>query len=103
LAVAGKGVIVGVDAGDLPAVVVQPQPAQPPPTMTAPASDGPPRLAGNELLRAVDAAVGAAAARAALERCDHWVDGVKVAALSRLARTVRAWAVELLAWHATGG
>jgi hypothetical protein len=58
---------------------------------------------GKELLRAVCAAVGAAAARAVLERCYHWVDGVKVAALSRLARTVRAWAVEILAWHATGG
>jgi transposase len=58
---------------------------------------------GNELLRAVDPAVGPVAARAALERCDHWADGVKVAARPGLPRTVRAWAVEILARHATGG
>jgi hypothetical protein len=33
----------------------------------------------------------------------HWVDGVGVAELSRLARTVKAWEAEILAWHATGG
>jgi transposase len=58
---------------------------------------------GTELLRAVDAAVGMPAALVALERFYHWVDGVGVAELSRLARTVRAWEAEILAWHATGG
>jgi transposase len=58
---------------------------------------------GKELPRAIYAAVGAAAARAALERFYRWADGVKVAELSRLARTVRAWEAEILAWHATGG
>jgi len=43
------------------------------------------------------------AARTALERFDRWADGVQVAELSRLARTVRAWEAEILAWHATGG
>src|SRR5215217_3605744 len=46
---------------------------------------------GKELLRAVYAAVGLPAARAALERFYRWADGVGVAELSRLARTVRAW------------
>jgi transposase len=58
---------------------------------------------GKELLRAVYAAVGTAAARAALERFYRWADGVQVAELSRLARTVRAWEAEILAWHATEG
>ena len=58
---------------------------------------------GKELLRAVYAAVGTATARAALERFYRWSDGVQVAELSRLARTVRAWEAEILAWHATGG
>jgi transposase len=58
---------------------------------------------GKELLRAVYAAAGTAAARAALDRFYHWCDCVQVAELSRLARTVRAWKVEILAWHATGG
>jgi transposase len=58
---------------------------------------------GKELLRAVYAAVGTAAARAALERFYRWADGVQLAELSRLARTVRAWEAEILAWHATGG
>jgi len=58
---------------------------------------------GKELLRAVYAAVGTAAARAALERFYRWADGVQVAELSRLARTVRAWEAEILAWHATNG
>jgi hypothetical protein len=39
----------------------------------------------------------------ALERFYHWVDGVGVAELSRLARTVKAWEAEILTWHATGG
>jgi transposase len=30
-------------------------------------------------------------------------DGVQVPELSRLARTVRAWEAQILAWHATGG
>jgi transposase len=54
---------------------------------------------GKELLRAVYAA----AAGAALERFYRWADGVNVPELSRLARTVRAWEAEILAWHATGG
>jgi transposase len=58
---------------------------------------------GKELLRAVYAAVGMPAARTALERFYRWADGVGVAELSRLARTVRAWEGEILAWHVTGG
>ena len=58
---------------------------------------------GKELLRAVYAAVGPAAARAALDRFYRWCDGVQVAELSRLVRTVRAWEAQILAWHATGG
>jgi transposase len=58
---------------------------------------------GKELLRAVYAASDLADARAALERFYRWADGVGVAELSRLARTVRAWEVEILAFHATGG
>jgi transposase len=58
---------------------------------------------GKELLRAVYAAVGTVAARAALERFYRWADGVHVAELSRLARTVKAWEAEILAWHTTGG
>jgi transposase len=58
---------------------------------------------GKELLRAVYRAVGPAAARAALDRFYHWADGVQIPELSRLARTVRAWEAEILAFHATGG
>jgi transposase len=58
---------------------------------------------GKELLRAVYTAVAMPAARAALDRFYRWADGVQVAELSRLARTVRAWEAEILAWHATGG
>jgi transposase len=58
---------------------------------------------GKELLRAVYAAGDLAHARAALDRFYRWSDGVGVAELSRLARTVRAWEAEILAWHATGG
>jgi transposase len=58
---------------------------------------------GKELLRAVYAAVGMAAARTALERFYRWADGVQVPELSRLARTVRAWEAEVLAFHVTGG
>ena len=58
---------------------------------------------GKELLRAVYAAVGMTAARAALERFYRWADGVGVAELSRLARTVRAWEAEILAFHSTMG
>jgi transposase len=58
---------------------------------------------GKELLRAVYAAVGTAAARATLDRFYRWADGVQVPELSRLARTVRAWEVEILAFHATDG
>jgi transposase len=58
---------------------------------------------GKELLRAVYAAVGMPAARAALERFYRWADGVGVPELSRLARTVRAWEAEILAWHVSDG
>jgi transposase len=58
---------------------------------------------GRELLRAVDAAAGMAAAGAALERFYRWAAGVQVAELSRLAGTVRTWEAEILAWHATAG
>jgi transposase len=58
---------------------------------------------GKELLRAVYAAGDLAHARAALGRFYRWSDGVGVPELSRLARTVRAWEAEILAWHATGG
>jgi transposase len=58
---------------------------------------------GKELLRAVYAAVGMLAARAALERFYRWAEGVGVAELSRLARTVRAWEAEILAWQVTDG
>ena len=58
---------------------------------------------GKELLRAVYAAADPVAARAALERFYLWTDGVNVAELSRLARTVKAWEAEILAWHATEG
>jgi transposase len=58
---------------------------------------------GKELLRAVYAAAGTAAARAALDRFYRWSDGVEVAELSRLAGTVRAWEAEILAFHSTGG
>jgi transposase len=58
---------------------------------------------GKEFLRAVYRPVDPAAARAALERFYHWADGVQVPELSRLARTVRAWEAEILAFHATGG
>jgi transposase len=58
---------------------------------------------GKELLRAVYATGDLADARTALERFYRWADGVQLAELSRLARTVRAWEAEILAWHATGG
>jgi transposase len=58
---------------------------------------------GKELLRAVYAASDQADARAALDRFYRWSDGVRMAELSRLARTVRAWEAEILAFHATGG
>jgi transposase len=58
---------------------------------------------GKELLRAVYRAVGPAAAHAALDRFYRWCDGVQLPELSRLARTVRAWEAEILAFHATEG
>jgi transposase len=58
---------------------------------------------GKELLRAVYRAVGLPAARAALGCFYHWCDGVQVPELSRLARTVRAWEAEILAFQATNG
>jgi hypothetical protein len=58
---------------------------------------------GKELLRAVYATGDLASARAALERFYRWCDGVQLLELSRLARTVRAWQTEILAWHLTAG
>jgi hypothetical protein len=58
---------------------------------------------GKELLRGVYAADGTADARRALARFYRWCDGVGVAELSRLARTVRTWEAEILAFHSTGG
>ena len=58
---------------------------------------------GKELLRGVYAASDLTDARAALGRFYRWGDGVGLAELSRLARTVRAWEAEILAFHATGG
>jgi transposase len=58
---------------------------------------------GKELLRTVYAADGMLAARTALERFYRWADGVGVAELSRLARTVRAWEAEILAFHTADG
>jgi transposase len=58
---------------------------------------------GKELLRAVYAAADLASARAALDRFSRWCDGVQILELSRLARTVRAWQTEILAWHLTAG
>jgi hypothetical protein len=58
---------------------------------------------GEELLRAVYAASDLAYGRAALEPSYRWTGGVAVAELSRLARTVRVWEVEILAFHATDG
>jgi transposase len=57
---------------------------------------------GKELLRAVYATAGPPAS-VALDRFYHWCDGIQVAELSRLARTVRVWEAEILAWHATDG
>jgi transposase len=57
---------------------------------------------GKELLRAVYAADGMPAARVALDRFYRWTAGIEVAELSRLARTVRAWEAETLAFHTTG-
>jgi Transposase len=72
---------------------------------STPQSDGEVAAAwqGKELLRAVYAAVGMPAARAALERFSRWADSVGVVELSRLARTIRAWQAEILAWHVTDG
>ena len=58
---------------------------------------------GKELLRAVYAAGDLAGARVALDRFYRWCDGVQLLELSRLARTVRAWEAEILAWHRTAG
>jgi transposase len=58
---------------------------------------------GKELLRAVYATAGTVAAHAALERFYRWAHGVGVPELSRLARTVRTWEAEILAFHSTNG
>jgi transposase len=57
---------------------------------------------GKELLRGVYAASDPTHARAALARFYRWCDGVGVAELSRLARTVRIWEAEILAFPITG-
>ena len=38
-----------------------------------------------------------------LRRFYRWADSVQIPELSRLAGTVRAWELEILAFHATGG
>jgi hypothetical protein len=58
---------------------------------------------GKELLWTIYAAGGAADARRALARFYHWAASVGVPELSRLARTVRVWEAEILAFHTTGG
>jgi transposase len=58
---------------------------------------------GKELLRAVYIAGDLVDARAALDRFYRWADGVQVPELSRLARTIRAWEAEILAFHTSGG
>jgi hypothetical protein len=58
---------------------------------------------GQGAARAVYRVVGLPAGRAALDRFCRWSAGVRVAELSRLARTVRAWEAEILAWHVTSG
>jgi hypothetical protein len=58
--------------------------------------------AGRTRLRPVHVAVGTPAARAALGTASTGgCDGVRVAEPTRLARSVRAWEVKLLAFHAT--
>ena len=62
----------------------------------------------NEFLQSVSnpavyAAGDLASARVALDRFYRWCDGVQILELSRLARTVRAWQNEILAWHFTAG
>ncbi|MFQ5524456.1 MAG: ISL3 family transposase, partial [Acidimicrobiia bacterium] len=54
---------------------------------------------GKELLRDVYAADGLAQARRALQEFYGWVEKVAVPELSRLARTVRQWEAEILAYH----
>jgi transposase len=58
---------------------------------------------GKELLRGVYAANDQPGAPAALERFYRWAGGVQLPELSRLARTVRAWEAEILAFHTTNG
>jgi transposase len=47
--------------------------------------------------------VGGNVSGASRRRFYRWADGVGVAELSRLARTVRAWEAEVLAFHSTQG
>lgn len=54
---------------------------------------------GKELLREVYAADGPLQARQTLDLFYDWVDEVAVPELSRLARTVRQWQSEVLAYH----
>jgi hypothetical protein len=64
-------------------------------------------IAGNQAAvvdcRAWVDGVGGNVSGASRRRFERWEDGVGVAELSRLARTVRAWEAEILAWHTTDG
>jgi transposase len=48
-------------------------------------------------------AVDTSAARGAVECFYRWAGGVQVRELCRLARTVKPWEVEILAFHSTAG
>lgn len=56
-----------------------------------------------ELLREVYRARSLDDARDALALCYRWADDSGVPECRRLARTVRRWEAEILAWHITGG
>ncbi len=55
-----------------------------------------------ELLREVYATVDEAEARHRLERFHHHCRNADVVELTRLARTLRRWQPQVLAWHANG-
>lgn len=54
---------------------------------------------GKELIRDIYAADGPEQARRALEAFYDWAEEVTIPELSRLARTVRRWEIEILAYH----
>lgn len=56
-----------------------------------------------ELLRDVYRAPGLARAREVLDTFYAWADASGIYECRRLARTIRAWHDEILAWHTTGG